>query len=105
MPLGIVLKNEAKGDEMVDIMRHIHQYVPTVEHVEEITLSTGEEVRVCREAMHQILVGGDQMTAARARSAKKAQANGEKPSCRLEGLIAAFEDWHSKANIMGVSNV
>ncbi len=84
-------------------MKHLHQYVPSVETVEEVQLSTQEKVDLCKEAVHKILVGGDQMTAARARSAKRARANSEKPSRRLEGLIPVIEDWHTRANFMGVS--
>ena len=29
VPLGVLLKNRAKGDDMADIMVHIHQCVPT----------------------------------------------------------------------------
>ncbi len=42
------------------------------------------------------------MTAARARSAIGAKLNGETSLRRLEGIIPVFEDWHSKANFMGV---
>ena len=29
VPLGIILKNETKHEEMVEVMDHLHQYVPT----------------------------------------------------------------------------
>lgn len=103
VPLGVILKNEAKGDDMVDIMSHVHQYVPTVAHTEEVTLTTGEKVVVNRESMYPLLFGGDQMTASRARSAKKVKRNSETPSKRLEGIVPVFEDWHAKANFLGVS--
>ncbi len=54
------------------------------------------------ERMHKVIIGGDQMTAARAKSAIKAKLNGETPSKRLEGLIPTLEDWHTKANLLGV---
>lgn len=88
---------------MVDILTHIHQYVPTISYEEMKAISSGEDVTIIKEKLHQILVGGDQMTAARARSAKKAKSNGMTPSKRLEGIIAAHEDWHTKGNLMGVS--
>ena len=55
--------------------------------------------------MHRILIGGDQLTAARARSAQKAKLNAQTPSKRLEGLVSVVEDWHTKANLLGVSIV
>ena len=33
VPLGILLKNENKLDEMVEIMAHLQQYVPAKEEV------------------------------------------------------------------------
>ena len=35
VPLGILPKNENKGEEMVEIVQHLHQYVPAVEYEEE----------------------------------------------------------------------
>ena len=72
---------------MVDIMHHLHQYVPCIKHLEEKVISTGEKVVLTKESRHRILFGGDQRTAARARSAIRAKANSETPSKRLEGLI------------------
>lgn len=87
---------------MVDIMSHIHQYVPSVSSVhKEVVMD--EEVEIVKEQMHQVLMGGDQMTAARARSAILAKANAESPSKCLQGLIPTLEDWHCRANFLGVS--
>ena len=36
MPLGVLPKNENKLDEMVDILSHLHQYVPAKESVREV---------------------------------------------------------------------
>lgn len=87
---------------MVDIMTHLHQFVPSVSSTEEEVVSNGERVQVVKEKMHKLLVGGDQMTATRAKSAIKAKMNAETPSKRLDGLIPTFEDWHAKANFLGV---
>ena len=41
------MKNKNKGDGMVDIVSHLHQYVPAIEHSKRVTIkSTGEEVDV-----------------------------------------------------------
>ena len=71
MPLGILPKNE---DEMVEIMDYLHQYVPSATYQENRVISTGERVTVERANLHLILIGGDQLTAARARSAKKSES-------------------------------
>lgn len=46
-------------DEMVDILSHLHQYVPTVKHCEKKVLSADETFSEEKAKFHQILVGGD----------------------------------------------
>jgi len=98
VPLGITLQNQAKGNDMTDILTHLHQYVPQVPYTVEKTMS----VHTKEAQMHKILVGGDQMTAARTRAVLSSRSNGETPSNRLEGLIPLIEDWHTTANFLGV---
>ncbi len=100
--MGVVLKNENKIDEMAEVMTHLHQYVPTTTTSEERTISTGEITMEEKARVHPILLGGDQLTAARARGAKKSKHNAQTPSKRLVGLVPACEDWHAKANFLGV---
>ena len=97
------MKNENKTDEMVDIMTHLHQYVPTLSSSHDRIISTGETVKEERAAIHSILIGGDQLTVARTRGAIKAKVNSQTPSKRLSGIIPVVEDWHAKANFFGVS--
>lgn len=102
VPLGIVLKNENKRDEMVEIMSHLHQYVPAISSTQEVTISTGETVQKERTVLHPILVGGDQLTVARARAAIKAKVNSQTAVKQLSGIVPVIEDWHAKANFLGV---
>ena len=51
---------------------------------------------------HPIIIGGDQLTASRARGAKKAKVHADSPVSRLEGLIPVAEDWHTKLNLLEV---
>ena len=103
-PLGILPKNENKGEEMVAIMAHFHQYSPMVEHVEEVHVaSIDRTVQVTTALVRPIFVGGDQLTAARARGAQKAKANALTPRSRLEGLVPMVEDWHTKVTLLTVS--
>lgn len=88
---------------MIDILTTLHKYVPYVAHLTKRQISTGEVITEEKATMHRIIVGGDQLTAARIRGAQRAKFNGETPSKRLEGIIAAAEDWHTKANFLGVS--
>ena len=102
VPLGIALKDENKGNEMVDIMSHLHQYVPAISSTQEVTISTGETVLEERTVLHPILVGGDQLTVARARAAIKCKVNSQTAVKKLTGIVPVVEDWHAKANFLGV---
>ena len=102
VPLGIILKNENKTTEMVDIMSHLHQYVPAATYTK-TTLVCSTEETVEHAAFHKILFGGDQLTVARARSSQKVMANSVSPVDSLHGLIPCAEDWHTKLNLLDVS--
>lgn len=88
---------------MVDIMESLHEYVPTHSTVSKETIpGVGEEVDVMKDKFHQILFGGDQLTAARARGSQRIRNNSERGRERLEGLTPVCEDWHSKLCLLGV---
>lgn len=85
-------------------MSHLHQYVLTLSSIHEHTVSsTGETVQKESATFHPILVGGDQLTVARSRGAIKAKVNIHTSSKRLSGMVPVVEDWHAKANFLGVS--
>ncbi len=109
MPLGVIPKNENVIKEMVDILAVLHQYVPLLEHeeVQQVpsTISNqDEEITVYKAAVHEILLGGDQLSQARARTALKVKSNGESPKSRLEGFVLTVEDWHTKLTLYEVNN-
>ncbi len=54
-------------------------------------------------SLHLILLGGDQLTAAQARGAKKTRVNSVTCGTRLDGLIPCAEYWHTKMNLLDVS--
>ena len=88
VPLGILPMNETKGDEMVKIMSTLHQYVPSVQYTEDYFISSiGQTTQVPKASLHPIIIGGDQLTAARGRGAKKAKLHADSPTSRLEGMI------------------
>ena len=104
MPLGILSKNENKRDDMVDIMSHLHHYVPNVTYMDNISIPDMEErLQIPRAIFHRILFGGDQLTVARARGAQRIRVNSTSPEAKLEGLIPCVEDWLTKLNLLGVS--
>jgi hypothetical protein len=87
---------------MIDILTHLQSYVPHITFNEQQQISTGEFVTEQKGKIHHIVLSGDQLTAARVRAAKRAKLNSETPLKRLEGLIPAVDDWHNKANFLGV---
>ena len=58
------MKNENKYSEMIDILGHLHQYVPTTE--EAIHHDPDSVDQSTSEKLHSVLFGADQLTAARA---------------------------------------
>ena len=85
---------------MVEIMSSLHRYVPTVEYTEDYFISNiGQTFQVPNAFFHPILIGGDQLTAARGRGAKKGKVHAESPTSRLEGLIPVAQDWHTKVTL------
>ena len=49
-----------------------------------------------------VLLGGDQLTVARAKGAQAMMASHDRPSDHLEGIIPIVEDWHSRMTLMRV---
>ena len=70
-------------------MDHLHQYVS-------VKLQDDNEV------YSPIPLGGDQLTAARAPTAKKSRVT-SKGKAALRGLVPFCADWHAKVNFMEVS--
>ena len=104
MPLGILQKCETKHEDMVSILDHLHQYVPTmsVDDVVEVPgLPTGLKVTI--DHFHYLLFGGDLLTEMRAGTARNIRCNSERGRDRLEGLIPCVEDWHAKVCLLEVS--
>ena len=85
-------------------MYHVHKYVPIVNisEEEEVTTDQADGAEIPCSLIQQVLFGGDQLTAARARGAQGAKVNSFIPSLRLDGIIPCAEDWHTKMNFLGV---
>ena len=100
----MIKKCENKVDEMCFILKEIHRYVPTEMITLNLTLPTGESKPVDSELFHRILLGGDQLTAARARSACSARLDHGSSGKRLCGILPVMEDWHAKMCYLKVSS-
>ena len=78
VPLGVLLKNENKTEDMIEILEHAQQYVPTHEG-----------------RLHKIFFGEDQLTCERIRGARNACRQSTTPKGQLKGLHEKVEDWHA----------
>lgn len=94
------MKSENKHSEMIDIMHAHHQYVPIISGDSEIGDS---EVASQRSAVHKVLFGGDQLTAARARGCRDLRLNSETTIGQLQGLLPVAEDWHTSVTLLSIS--
>ena len=88
---------------MVDIMEHLYQYIPSIKYGER-KICSSEVVMKEKAKFHPILFGGDQLTVARARSAMKVRVKSNTSAKKFTGIIPVVEDWHTKANFLGVSS-
>lgn len=91
---------------MVDIITHIHTYVPVKKYSEDYTIQeSGETVSVPKSRVFPVLFGGEQLTAARARGAKRVKVNSAEASSHLDGIIPVAKDWHAQLNLLEVRMV
>ena len=84
--LDVLMKNEAKHKDMLDIMRLLQDYL-------------GDNYPDNR----QVLSGGDQMTCERQVAAQRHMMDGNTEEERLEHLKPVIEDWHCLVTFIGVS--
>jgi len=85
-------------------MSESQKYVPMVETLKDVHIpSIDQSVQVVHATGYPILFAGDQLTAERARGAKKAKVNAVSPSEQLAGLIPVAADWHTKVKLLEVS--
>lgn len=99
------MKNENKIDEMVAILHEIHKYIPTIEKTTALQVVVDGQVQneqVLNVSCHQVLLGGDQLTSKRARSAIAQRSNSEDARGKLEGFVPVSQDWHAGMCFMQV---
>ena len=89
--------NENKGDEMIQILQHLQQYIPVKEYDDEVNVpGQYETAKTTNVLMHKLLFAGDQLTVARTRGAQIAMSNDAHAFKKLEGFIPVIQDWHAK---------
>lgn len=90
--LGILFKNENKGEDMIDILRYLQGLVP----------SHGEDEK---EVFERFPVVGDQLTVERGVEAQFSVSNAYTPGRRLEGIYFQLADWHHENKFLDVSSM
>ena len=78
--LGIIFKDENLGEDMIDILRNIHKWVP----------SRNQEG--CEEVFDRVPMVGDQKTIERGVEAQFSVSNAYSKERRLEGLYFQIAD-------------
>ena len=106
VPLGVLLLNENKNEEMIQILQNLHKYVPAIERDQEIFIPS-QEMSIMRSntMQHKLIFGGDQLTVARVRGAQVAMCNGSTLLQRPEGLIPIIQDWHAEVILAEVCTI
>ncbi len=103
IPLGVLLHNENKLDEMAKILARYMKLVPTVEVEGHLQLPNGSVLDFDDTRFFPILLGGDQLTIARVRGTQALRDTQDKRVDRFEGILPVVEDWHSRMTLMKVS--
>ena len=102
VPLGVLLHNENKLDEMGKILDHYMSLVPTLSAEQEISLPNGGTITIDNTHFFATLFGGDQLTVARVRGTQALRDTHDSPTDRLQGVVPVIEDWHARMAVMKV---
>ena len=102
VPLGVLLLNENKLDDMAKILSHYNKLVPKVEAKGQIQLSNGGLVELDATKFFPILFGGDQLTIAHIRGIQMLRDTQDNRCDQFEGILPVVEDWHSRMTLMKV---
>ena len=87
---------------MCQILEHLQQYCPSQSYSKQSILPDGT-THVHREVqMIDLLFGGDQLTCARACTAKCLRSNHDNAEDQLCGVVPVVEDWHARMCLMRV---
>lgn len=82
---------------MIDVMDHLHQYVPTNTSTVQVDLpKTGDKIDITKTAFHTILFSGDLLTSKRARGSQMIRSNSITSTQQINGLLPCTEDWHAR---------
>lgn len=99
----MLLKNENKQEDMVNIMEHLTRYVPYITKEDAVFDDvSGDMVPLITHIFHTVMLGGDQLTVERIRGSQRARCNADQELQTLKCLHGVVEDWHAEVAIMKV---
>ena len=102
MPLGVLLRNENKLDEMSHILHHYMQLVPTVEADGFLVLANGNKIPFDDTRFDTKLLGGDQLSVVRVRSTQALCDTLDSAMQCFNGIVPVVEDWHTRVILLQV---
>ena len=80
----------------------LNTYVPSHSIIVTIPLPSGESIEHTDTIQHELLFGGDQLTASRARGAQALRSSHDTRKDRLVRLLPTPEDWHARVTLLKV---
>ena len=80
-----MMKSEQKGEDMVDILAHVHKYIPRF-----------------RNGYYPVFFDGDQVTRERITGAQDAKLQPDEELRRLRGVNPQSADWHAQVSFYQV---
>ena len=89
--MGVILKNENKSEEMLDILKQIQGYSPSIGNDEE-------------KKFKSVPIIGDQLTVERGVNVIEAVQNSYTPEEKLDGIHMEIADWHTTVTFLDVCN-
>ena len=99
----MVRKNKNKNEDMISIMEFLLKYVTSLTLIDSVIDPDIHELFILKHhKIHPLLFGGDQLTTKRARGCRRSRSNADEAETKLQGLIPAVEDWHSKVALLKV---
>ena len=101
MPLGVQPRNEIYLTEMCEILQSFNCYVPSQIDTNKIAVNGGD-YQYDNTKLFQLLLFGDQLTVARARSAMLLRDPQLLIEDKLKGFVPTCADWHARICLVEV---
>lgn len=102
IPLGVMLCDENKLEEMGQILSKYMELVPSLSAVGHYILPNSSLLDFDDTRFFSILFGGDQLTVARIRGTQALRDTHDQAVDRLEDAIPVVEYWHARMTVLKV---